>query len=160
MQALCGAHPTSVFAGRIGRHSSGLTDDQCSITLTFSDGSVGTIIYTAEGNSGLPKERFEAHADGRSLVMADFMETSLYEGTHHRRFKTPKRDKGFTEEMTRFVQTIEQGGPAVIPFEQIEAVTRACILAVRSLQTGATYPLLARCENTSPRLECVEGFRA
>lgn len=43
--------------------------------------------------------------------------------------------------MTRLVQSVEQGGPAVIPFEQIEAVTRACLLAVRSLQTGATYHL-------------------
>lgn len=141
LQALCGARPTSVCAARVGRHSSGLTDDQCSITLTFSDGSLGTIVYTAEGHSGLPKERFEAHADGKSLAMDDFMETSLYEGTHHRRFKTPKRDKGFTEEMTRFVQAIEQGGPPVMPFDQIEAVTRACLLAVRSLQTGETYPL-------------------
>jgi predicted dehydrogenase len=52
-----------------------------------------------------------------------------------------KRDKGFTEEMARFVQAIEQGGPPVMPFDQIEAVTRACLLAVRSLQTGETYPL-------------------
>jgi predicted dehydrogenase len=70
MQALCAAPPASVFACRIGRHSSGITDDQCSISLTFGDGSIGTIIYTAEGSSELPKERFEAHADGKSLVMA------------------------------------------------------------------------------------------
>ena len=76
MQALCGALPTTVFAGRVGYHSSGITEDQCSITLTFGDGSIGTILYAAEGNAGLPKERFEAHADGRSLVMDDFMETS------------------------------------------------------------------------------------
>ncbi|MBA5875062.1 MAG: zinc-binding dehydrogenase, partial [Nitrospira sp. CR1.2] len=94
MQALCDALPTSVFAGRVGRHSSGITDDQCSITLTFSDGSIGTIVYTAEGNAALPKERFEAHADGKSLVIDDFIDTSLYEGSHHRNFKTPKRDKG------------------------------------------------------------------
>jgi predicted dehydrogenase len=141
MQALCGAFPTSVFAGRVGRHSSGITADQCSIVLTFGDGSIGTIVYTAEGNAGLPKERFEAHADGRSLVMDDFMETSFYEGTHHRTFKTTKRDKGFAEEMASFVQALEQGGPPVIPFDQIETVTRACLLAVRSLQSGTAYSL-------------------
>lgn len=141
MQALCGALPTSVFAGRVGRHSSGMTDDQCSITLTFSDGSIGTIVYTAEGNGGLPKERFEAHADGKSLVMDDFMETSLYDGTDRRAWKTAKRDKGFAEEMRLFVQAVEKGEPPVIPFDQIEAVTRACLLAVRSVQTGSAYAL-------------------
>ena len=139
MQALSGALPTSVFARRVGRHSSGITEDQCSLTLTFGDGSMGTILYAAEGNSGLPKERFEAHADGRSLVMDDFMETSFYEGTRHRTFKTAKRDKGFTDEMAAFVQAVEQGGPPVIPFDQIEAVTRTCLLAVRSLQSGTAY---------------------
>ncbi|HNL90015.1 MAG TPA: Gfo/Idh/MocA family oxidoreductase, partial [Nitrospira sp.] len=141
MQALCGALPTTVFAGRVGYHSSGITEDQCSITLTFGDGSIGTILYAAEGNAGLPKERFEAHADGRSLVMDDFMETSLYEGTRHRTFKTAKRDKGFTEEMASFVHAVETGGPPPIPFDQVEAVTRACLLAVRSLQSGTRYPV-------------------
>jgi predicted dehydrogenase len=118
-----------------------MTDDQCSITLTFSDGSIGTIVYTAEGNGGLPKERFEAHADGKSLVMDDFMETSLYDGTDRRAWKTAKRDKGFAEEMRLFVQAVEKGEPPVIPFDQIEAVTRACLLAVRSVQTGSAYAL-------------------
>ncbi|MGC3973875.1 MAG: bi-domain-containing oxidoreductase [Nitrospira sp.] len=139
MQALCGALPTTVFAGRIGKHSSDITQDQCSITLSFDDGSIGTILYSAEGNAGLSKERFEAHADGRSLVMDDFLETSFYEGSHRRIFKTAKRDKGFAEEMASFVQAVESGSPPVIPFHQIEAVTRACLLAVRSLQSGARY---------------------
>lgn len=141
MQALCGSPPVSVFASRVGRHSSGITEDQCSLTLTFGDGSLGTIVYTAEGNSGLPKERFEAHTDGKSLTMDDFTETHCYAAGKTRVFKTPKRDKGFTEEMTRFVQAVERGLPPVIPFEQVEAVTRACLLAVRSLQSGSAYQL-------------------
>jgi len=141
MQALCGALPTSVSAARVGRHSSGITDDQCSIVLSFGDGSIGTIVYTAEGNADLPKEYFEAHADGTSLTMQDFIETHVYEGSRRRSMKTSMRDKGFADEMARFVQAVETGGPPPIPFEQIEAVTRACLLAVRSLQTGATYSL-------------------
>lgn len=139
MQALCAAPPTSVFSSRIGQHSSGITDDQCSISLTFGDGSIGTIVYTAEGNSGLAKERFEAHADGKSLTMDDFMETQMYAGSRKQVFKTAKREKGFLEEMAQFVSAIEQGLPPVIPFEEIEAVTRACLLAVQSLRSGAAY---------------------
>ncbi|ULA68964.1 MAG: Oxidoreductase [Nitrospira sp.] len=141
MQALCAAPPTSVFASRIRQHSSGITDDQCSISLTFADGSIGTIVYTAEGNSGLAKERFEAHADGKSLTMDDFMETQMYAGSRKQVFKTSKREKGFPEEMAQFVRAIEQGLPPVIPFAEIEAVTRACLLAVQSLRSGAAYHL-------------------
>jgi predicted dehydrogenase len=141
MQALCAARPTSVSATRIGRHSSGLTDDQCSISLTFEDGSLGIIVYTAEGNSGLPKERFEAHADGKSLTMDDFMETQMFAGSRKDVFKTAKREKGFSEELVQFTRAIEQRLPAIMPFDQIEAVTRACLLAVRSLQSGSLYRL-------------------
>ncbi|MCS6287496.1 MAG: bi-domain-containing oxidoreductase [Nitrospira sp.] len=141
MQALAGSPPISVYAARIGQHSSGMTDDQCSIVLNFSDGSIGTVIYTAEGNSELPKERFEAHADGKSLVMHDFLETQTYKDGKSTVFKTAKRDKGFTEEMSRFVQAVAGGQAPVIPFEQIDAVTRACFLAVQSLRSGVAYRL-------------------
>ena len=141
MQALCRSSPVSVFAARIGKHTSGIIDDQCTISLTFGDGSIGTIVYTAEGNNGLPKEFFEAHADGKSLTMDHFMETRLYDGTRKQLFKTGKREKGFSEEMARFVGAIEQGLPPVIPFAQIEAVTRACLLAVQSLRSGSAYHL-------------------
>jgi predicted dehydrogenase len=139
MQALCGARPNSVSARRIGHHSSGVTDDQCTLSLTFADGSIGTILYTAEGDRSLEKEYFEAHADGMSLTMRDFMETRCYAGGRSKDFKTAKRDKGFAEELNRFVQAVEKGLPPVMPFEEIEAVTRACLLAAQSLQTGAVY---------------------
>lgn len=139
MQALSASTPVSLYASRIGRHSSGITDDQCSIVLNFADGSIGTIIYTAEGSSELPKERFEAHADGRSLVMNDFIETQTYKDGKSTVFKTAKRDKGFTEEMSRFVKSVAEGQAPVIPFEQIDAVTRACFLAVQSLRSGVPY---------------------
>jgi predicted dehydrogenase len=141
MQALCGARPTSVFARRIGRHGSGITDDQCTLSLTFGDGSIGTIVYTAEGDRGLEKEYFEAHADGTSLTMRDFVETVIYADGRTKPFRTAKREKGFAEEMTQFVRAVEQGSPPVMPFEQIEAVTRACLLAVESLQTGSVYEI-------------------
>jgi predicted dehydrogenase len=139
MQALCGARPTSVFARRIAHHGSGVTDDQCTFSLTFADGSIGTIVYTAEGHRSLEKEYFEAHADGRSLTMRDFMETRCYTEGRSKDFKTAKREKGFPEELTRFVQAVEQGLPPVMPFEEIEAVTRVCLLAQQSLQTGSVY---------------------
>lgn len=141
MQAMCGARPSSVFAQRVGRQTSGMTDDQCVISLTFADGSVGSVIYTAGGNSGLAKERFEAHADGKSLIMDDFHETHLYSGSQREVFKTPKRDKGFNAEINHLVQAVEQGSPSVMSFDDMAAVTRACLFAVRSLQSASAYEI-------------------
>jgi hypothetical protein len=155
MQALCASPPTSVFASRVGRHSSGITDDQCSITLTFADGSIGTIIYTAEGSSELPKERFEAHADGKSLVMNDFMETRTYKDGKSTAVQDRKTGQGIYRRKWRGLsQAVEQGLPPVIPFEQIDAVTRACLLAVRSLPPALrtrSSPHYSRCASEKLR---------
>ncbi|MEW6247773.1 MAG: bi-domain-containing oxidoreductase [Nitrospirota bacterium] len=139
LQALCGALPVSVHARRIGRHSSGITDDQCVISLAFADGSIGTIVYTAGGDTVLPKERVEVFGNGRALTMDDFVRTDLYAQGRKRTFKSGERDKGFGEEMAQFVEAITRGKPPLIPFEQVWAVTRACLLAAQSLRTGAVY---------------------
>ena len=65
----------------------------------------------------------------------------MYADGNTNHFKTATREKGFQEEMTRFVQAVEQGLPPVMPFEEIEAVTRACLLAMQSLQTGSAYEI-------------------
>ncbi len=139
MQAVCGAVPVSVHALRIGRHSSGLQDDQSILSCAFADGSIGTLIYTAGGDAGLAKERFEAFGDGKSLVMDDFTVSEFYAEGKRTTFKLRKRDKGFQGEMSHFVRSIIQGTGEGVAFEEIHAVTRACRLAVESLRTGRTY---------------------
>ena len=139
MQAMCGAPPVSVHTRAIATHSSGITDDQCVITLTFGDGSVGTILYTGGGDVGLSKERFEAFGDGRSLTMDDFSISHFY---HHRKvvkFKTSTRDKGFAHEMAAFVDEVLKSGTPSMAFAEIAATTRACLYAVKSLRTGQAY---------------------
>jgi predicted dehydrogenase len=139
MQAVCGAPPSSISARRIARHSSGFTDDQSLFVLSFADGSIGTLVYTAGGDGSLPKERFEAFGDGRAAVLDDFCVTELYENGARTRFSSSKRDKGFHAEMVSFVTPLLQGGPPAVPFEQVARVTRACLLAMKSLQDGQTY---------------------
>jgi predicted dehydrogenase/threonine dehydrogenase-like Zn-dependent dehydrogenase len=139
MQFVCGARVTSVRGHAIARHSSGITEDQCVLGFGFADGSVGTLVYAAGGDKALAKERFEAFGAGRSLVMDDFLVTDLYSGGTQRRFKPGKRDKGFAAEMQQFCREAGEGAAASMDFEDIVAVSRACILAVRSLQTGEEY---------------------
>lgn len=141
MTSLTGALPVHVQARSIGHHASGLTDDQCAIMLGFADGSVGTILYAADGDSALEKEYFEAFGDGRALTLRDFQLTECYAQRRCERFRTRTRDKGFAAEMAAFAGDILEARPPSMPFEQIAAVTRACLLAVKSLRTGEPYDL-------------------
>jgi len=141
MQFVCGAPPSSVQGRAIGRHSSGITEDQCVLTFGFGDGSIGTLIYAAGGDKAVPKERFEAFGAGRSVVLDDFLVTDLYAQGQRRRFKSPKRDKGFAAEMDQFRREVVEGAPSSMSFAEIEAVSLASILAARSLVTGESYSL-------------------
>lgn len=141
MQALCGAPVNSVHARRIGRHTAGLTEDQAVLSLGFMDGSVGTVLYTAGGDPRLAKERFEAFADGRSVVMDDFARTELYHGGRTETYKSRGRDKGFAVQMERFCAAAAGREQPAIPFEDIAAATRATIRAVESMRTGMVYPV-------------------
>ena len=48
-------------------------DDKASITLSFEDGSFGTINYLANGSSKFPKERIEVFVDGRVIQLDNFI---------------------------------------------------------------------------------------
>jgi predicted dehydrogenase len=139
MQFVCGARPLSVRGTMIGRHSSGITEDQCILELRFADGSIGTLVYAAGGDKSAPKENFAAYGAGRALVIEEFVTTEFFEGGTRRQFRTGRRDKGFAAEMQQFCQEVARGGESSMAFEDIVAVTRACILATRSLRTGEEY---------------------
>jgi len=139
MQAVCGARPISVHAARIGGHTSGMADDQSLISLTFKDGSIGTVVYTAGGDTGLPKERFEAFGDGKAVTLDDFAVTEFYAQGKRTKHKTGVRDKGFNQEMRGFIASMAQGAEPAMRFDEIYAVTRACLLANSGLKTGTVY---------------------
>jgi len=139
MQTVCAARPVSVRAECIGHHSSGTTSDQSILTLKFSDGSLGTVIYAAGGDTSLSKERCEIFGDGKSVVMDDFILSEFYAAGKRTTFKTRNRDKGFQTEMQQFRDTVINGGAPTIAFEDMYVATLASILAVKSLSTGESY---------------------
>jgi predicted dehydrogenase len=134
----CGAPPVSVHA-RGANGQAGLVDDQAVLSLGFADGSVATILYAASGDTMLAKERIEVFGDGRALITDDFMVTQGYAGGRRSTLVSGKRDKGFDEELSRFIAAASQGSAAPMTFVEIEAVTRTCLLAVESIKTGEVY---------------------
>jgi predicted dehydrogenase len=136
MQALCGGRVVSVHAAAIGEHPTGIVQDQAVVSLKFSEGSVGTIVYAAGGDTALPKERCEVFGDGKSVVMDDFARSELYARGRRTVFKTRRRDKGFDAQMAAFCGSLLDADAEGMDFDGIASVTRACLRAVESMTDG------------------------
>jgi predicted dehydrogenase len=95
------------------------------IQLGFTDGSVGQILYTANGDPALGKERVEAHAGGASVVLDDFRSLEIMSGGKRR--KIGSGGKGHAEEIAALLTAVRAGGPAPIPRESLFGTTRATL---------------------------------
>jgi predicted dehydrogenase len=108
--------------------SAGPTDqDQATLTLSFADGSLGTIHYFTNGHRSFPKERLEVFCGGRVLVLDNFRRLRGYGWPNFRRFSTWRQDKGQAACVAAFLEAIRQGGPAPIPLDELLEVSRVTI---------------------------------
>jgi len=133
---LAGSPPVRVYAESIGGGSRFRGDDNVAITLRFADGSVGTVTYTAAGDATLGKEYLEVYGEGAVAILDDFRTLLLARNRKQEKVKAANQDKGFEEEMKRFVAAAKSGSAMPIPFEELTATTRATFAAVESLQRG------------------------
>lgn len=136
MQYLTGARPVSVYAAAIGSVNAAVRNaDSVSITVRFSDGSVGTLVYLANGDPSVPKEYFEVFGGGSTAIMDNFRTVMLAAGRKSRTVKF-NGDKGHTAEVNATLAAMKSGGPMPIAFESLYDTTLATIAAVESLETG------------------------
>jgi predicted dehydrogenase len=75
------------------------------IQLGFADGSVGQILYTAQGDPALGKERIEAHAGGASVILDDFRSLEVLSGGKRR--KQSGGGKGHAEEIAALLAAVK-----------------------------------------------------
>jgi len=130
---LCGACPVRVYAAALP-DSDGL-NDTVSINLDFSNGSIGSVSYFANGSKGLPKEYVEVYGAGQVGIIRDFKAVDIYAGRRPYHKKSRGQDKGQSAMVRAFVDRVRQGGPSLIPAHEIFAVTRATFAVLESLKT-------------------------
>lgn len=111
-----------------------VTDDKASITLNFNDGSIGTILYLANGHKSFPKERLEVFVAGRILQLDNFRRLTGFGWPGFRRMNLWSQDKGQKQCAAAFVQALAQGGPAPIPFEELIEVSRVAVAVAAALR--------------------------
>lgn len=90
-------------------------------TMSFVDGSVATLTYTALGTNEYPKEHLEVFVDGQVLVLSDYRRLSLF-GSKSKGLETKIPDKGHKAELEAFAFAIQHGGDWPIPlWQQVQA---------------------------------------
>ena len=135
MQFFADSEPVKVFAECIDTDSDKIkNDDNLAITVKFSDGSVGNLVYTANGDKGLPKERFEIFGGESVFVIDDFNSGSVYRDNREKKIKTS--GKGHKQEVIAFIGALEKGDPVPITFRSICLTTLTTFKIQESLATG------------------------
>ena len=135
---LGGSSITSVHAQAAGGEGN-LCDDVC-VSLQFSDGSLATLLYTAQGDMGAGKERYEIFSGGRNGLIKDFKRLEI-SGAGQSVSEKSAPDKGFRASLTGFTNAVANNAELGIDeFELIESST-ATIAALESLRQGKSISI-------------------
>lgn len=137
MQFLTDATPIVISAASLA----GAAESVC-VQLQFSNGAVGSLSYVTTGDPAFPKERLEVFGGGAVGVIENWRALHL-----HRHGKVTSKKpvltaaKGYTEELTAFVECCRQGDDLPIPLASLVATTRATFAIEESLRTGQAVSL-------------------
>ena len=135
LRFLAGYSVSKVHAASVGKVAGiAIAEDKASITLTFADGSLGTVLYLANGHKSFPKERLEVFAGGRVLQLDNFRKLIGFGWPGFSKMKLWRQDKGQKACAQAFVKSVELGGGGPIPFEEVMEVSRVTIEAAELMR--------------------------
>jgi len=127
LRFLAGVPITHYTANFMGRQPGMVSSDKVSISLSFVDGSLGTVHYMANGNKSFPKERLEVFCAGRVLQLDNFRKLHGFGWPGFKKLNIRRQDKGQKACVAVFLQAIRNGEASPIPFQEIVEVSRISI---------------------------------
>ena len=104
-------------------------------TLSFDDGSIGTLTFTTIGSKAHPKELLHVYADEAVYTLTEYSQLDVA-GAPDLTKTTKVASKGHLEEMKAFIGAVKHGGDWPIPLWQQVQASRAAI-TVESQINGA-----------------------
>jgi predicted dehydrogenase len=154
MAFLTGATPVRVSAQRLTpAQGTGDEIDNVIATITYADGSVGTLLYLTQGNLKVPKEFLEVHGGGRSIQLHNFEHTDVYEGLKKKTVRFGAIDKGQKQQLAAFIASVKNGSPLPIPYDSLIETTLTTLALDTSLR-NAGHPIdLASCWGDTENME-------
>jgi len=142
LQHVCGGRPVEVYAASAsGDDEHRMNKDNLLATIKFSDGSIGTVAYAADGDPRMPKERLEVLGQGCSLVIDDFKTGTFLFGGKTERVKLKSQDKGHGAMLRAFIEMAAGEATSPVPFDEAVAATQATFAILESLGLGASIRL-------------------
>lgn len=130
---LTGSEVESVCVNYLGN----IPEDNCdnmSILLRYKNGSNAVVNYWANGSKDYPKERIEAHSQGKTLVIDNWKKLQGY-GTKWFSKMDKGLQKGHREEFALLNDRIKNGGDPLIPFELLVNTTKATFACLESMKS-------------------------
>ena len=91
--------------------------------LTFEDGSVASLTYTALGTAEFPKESMDIFVDGKVISLDDYRRLSTC-GAKQKPLATHTSEKGQMQELVAFAAAVKGRAPWPIPLWQQMQATR------------------------------------
>ena len=138
VQYLTGALPTRVSAETVSRtQTAGLVDDSTVISMSMTDGSVASIVYTASGNQSVAKERVEVFCGGSVATIDDFKSGMFIRDKKTTKLGGGAQDKGHAAEIAAFLDAVRGHADAPIDLESLAATTLASFAIVESARTAS-----------------------
>jgi len=103
------------------------TEDKALISLTFEDGSMGSIHYFANGGKSFPKERIEVFCDNAVLQLDNFRKLRGFGWKGFNKMNLWSQDKGQENCVDAFMESVREGRKNPIPQDQIFEVARVSV---------------------------------
>lgn len=95
-------------------------NDNFSATISFQDGSVANLIYTALGSQDYPKEMADIYVDGKIISLIDYKKMDVL-GIHGQSMTTKTQEKGLKEELVEFASAIHSGVWPIPWWQQLQS---------------------------------------
>src|ERR1017187_336411 len=107
-------------------------NDNFVAVISYTDGSLCTLTYTAQGNKDFPNEQMEIFADGKVISLEDYRSLNVA-GGRYAGWKSNSVQKGQLEELQAVADTLRRGAPWPIPLEQQIQATRISLEVERQV---------------------------
>jgi predicted dehydrogenase/threonine dehydrogenase-like Zn-dependent dehydrogenase len=134
-----GSLPVSVYAAALRAPEN--LNDILNISLSYKNGSIGTISYFANGDKSLPKERVEVFSNGCAAILDDFKVLAIHAKGKKRVKKMMSQDKGQKKEVQVFIKSILDATDNIIGFDEIYSASLVTFKILESIRAGLSINL-------------------
>ncbi len=107
--------------------------DNVIATVTYENGSIGSVSYLTQGGSRLPKEQLEVFGGGCAGRLENFESVVFHENTDSRRVKSSRLDKGQGAQLNAFIDAVQRREPMPIPLECLFDTTLTTLAVAEAL---------------------------